>query len=155
MTGAVKLQGLLVVFGAMLIGAAGGVLLERIRDNYTGAFASGKRSSFSARQFWTRQTRPIPRRIRSFAVDGQEQRNSIDSIFRAWEPRTDSVMNEVFPRIRALRDTVRMEVDAVLTPEQREELGKMPQFGRDGRDGRNRSRNRGPDGPPRRPPPDQ
>ncbi len=47
-----------------------------------------------------------------------EQRARIRDIFQGSMPRTDAVMQEMLPRLRAITDSVHQEIRAVLTPEQ-------------------------------------
>lgn len=54
------------------------------------------------------------------------QQATIDSIMRVNRPRTDSLFASVMPRVRAISDSTRAAIDAVLTPEQREKLARMP-----------------------------
>ena len=56
-------------------------------------------------------------------TDAQRQR--VDDVFRRAQPRTDAVLKEMLPRLRAVTDSVNAEVQAVLTPEQRRRLGRM------------------------------
>jgi Spy/CpxP family protein refolding chaperone len=51
-----------------------------------------------------------------------EQRDRIVAIFEAGRPLTDSIMQEVMPRIGAINDSIRNEIRKVLTPEQLEQL---------------------------------
>jgi Spy/CpxP family protein refolding chaperone len=53
------------------------------------------------------------------------QRQQIDGVFRRAQPRTDAVMKEMLPRLRAVTDSVNAELQAVLTPEQRRRLGRV------------------------------
>ncbi|UCF21183.1 MAG: hypothetical protein JSU87_07295 [Gemmatimonadota bacterium] len=47
-----------------------------------------------------------------------EQRARISEIIERGRPRTDAVMREMLPRLRAITDSVHLEIRAVLTPEQ-------------------------------------
>lgn len=51
------------------------------------------------------------------------QRSRIEQIFVRAQPRTDAVLRETLPRLRAVTDSINREVQAVLTPEQRRRLG--------------------------------
>jgi Spy/CpxP family protein refolding chaperone len=93
-----------------------------------------------------------------------DQRARIREIFRKYRPRTDSVLRESMPRLRALTDSARAEMRDVLTPEQRARLDSMwgafrPLRGRagrfpgpepEGRFGPGPGTLPGPDGPPPR-----
>ena len=54
-----------------------------------------------------------------------EQRRRIEQIFEVAQPRTDAVLRETLPRLRAVTDSINAEVQAVLTPEQRRRLGHL------------------------------
>lgn len=80
-----------------------------------------------------------------------DQERRIQAILDASRPRTDAVLNEFLPRLRAIADSVRLEMREVLTPEQRvlfdqrEPIMKGP--------GAGRIFDRPADGPPPSPPP--
>jgi Spy/CpxP family protein refolding chaperone len=54
-----------------------------------------------------------------------EQRQRIEAILQQSRPLTDSVLRSSLPRLRAIRDSVRLEIRAVLTPEQQERFDAM------------------------------
>ena len=56
-------------------------------------------------------------------TDGQRRR--IEQIFARAQPRTDAVLKEMLPRLRAATDSINAEIQAVLTPEQRRRLGRI------------------------------
>jgi len=58
-----------------------------------------------------------------------EQRTKIRSIMEANRPRTDSLLHQTWPQLRALLDSIRREVEQVLTPEQRTRLAAMRRGG--------------------------
>jgi Spy/CpxP family protein refolding chaperone len=66
-------------------------------------------------------------RIESFEELGltDAQRRRIEQVFARAQPRTDAVLREMLPRLRAVTDSVNAEVQAVLTPEQRRKLGRL------------------------------
>ena len=49
----------------------------------------------------------------------------IMQILQSRRPHTDSIMNAMLPRLRAVTDSVRMEIFAVLTPEQATRLDSL------------------------------
>lgn len=81
------------------------------------------------------------------------QRASLSAIFDKYRPEMDRVMEENRPRIEAVRQKMKAEVKAALTPAQAARLEELEKdFGPGGK-------RRGPDGPPpdggfRGPPPD-
>jgi Spy/CpxP family protein refolding chaperone len=54
-----------------------------------------------------------------------DQRRRIEEIFARSQPRTDAVLRETLPRLRAVTDSINAEIQAVLTPEQRRRLGRL------------------------------
>lgn len=54
-----------------------------------------------------------------------DQRQRIEQVFARAQPRTDAVLGEMLPRLRAVTDSINAEVQAVLTPEQRRKLGRL------------------------------
>lgn len=54
-----------------------------------------------------------------------DQRRRIEQIFVRAQPRTDAVLAEALPRLRAVTDSINTEIQAVLTPEQRRRLGPV------------------------------
>jgi Spy/CpxP family protein refolding chaperone len=54
-----------------------------------------------------------------------EQRRRIEQVFVRAQPRTDAVLKQALPRLRAVTDSINQEVQAVLTPEQRRRLGRL------------------------------
>ncbi|MDQ6830184.1 MAG: hypothetical protein M3081_15110 [Gemmatimonadota bacterium] len=66
-----------------------------------------------------------------------DQRTRIIDILERARPRTDSILAITMPRLRAITDSVRAEVQAVLTPAQRDELARLrpPPFERGRRRG--------------------
>ena len=59
-----------------------------------------------------------------------EQRREIQTIMQANRPRTDSLLHRTWPQLRALLDSVRRQIEQVLTPEQRARLAVMRRGGR-------------------------
>lgn len=66
-------------------------------------------------------------RIEAFDELGltDDQRRRIEQVFARAQPRTDAVLGEMLPRLRAVTDSVNAEIQAVLTPEQRRALGRI------------------------------
>ena len=52
----------------------------------------------------------------------EEQRDRIVAIFEAGRPLTDSIMQEIMPRLTAINDSIRNEIRDILTPEQLAQL---------------------------------
>lgn len=93
-------------------GAAAGVAWERTRHPETG---------FRIRVDGGRA------RVESFEALGltADQKRRIEQIFVDAQPRTDAVLRETLPRLRAVTDSINAEIQAILTPEQRRRLGRL------------------------------
>jgi Spy/CpxP family protein refolding chaperone len=93
-------------------GVAAGVAWERARGEETG---------FRIRVEGGRA------RVEAFDELGltDDQRRRIEQIFADAQPRTDAVLHETLPRLRAVTDSINAEIQAVLTPEQRRRLGRL------------------------------
>ncbi|HEX2081170.1 MAG TPA: hypothetical protein VHG08_25935 [Longimicrobium sp.] len=93
-------------------GVAAGVAWERTRDD---------EPSFRIRVDRGRAT------VEAFDELGltDDQRRRIEQIFVRAQPRTDAVLREMLPRLRAATDSINAEIHAVLTPEQRRRLGRV------------------------------
>jgi Spy/CpxP family protein refolding chaperone len=52
----------------------------------------------------------------------EDQLDRIVAIFDAGRPLTDSIMQEVMPRLTAINDSIRNEIRDILTPEQLAQL---------------------------------
>ena len=94
-------------------GAAAGIAWERTRGGDGPAFrvmVDGPRA-----------------RVEAFEELGltDDQRRRIEQVFVRAQPRTDAVLRETLPRLRAVTDSINAEVQAVLTPEQRRRLGRL------------------------------
>jgi Spy/CpxP family protein refolding chaperone len=62
-----------------------------------------------------------------------EQARQIAIIMENWRPRSDAVLNEMLPRLRAVTDSIRQEIREVLTPEQAAALDSLEMRMRRGR----------------------
>ena len=119
--GRVRLQGITLLAVTFVVGALAGMAGERIRAQRTQPF-----SAFPPR------AGEVPRPYERLDLT-DEQRDRIDGILAARRVVTDSLMRGVFPRLRAMTDSIRLEIREVLTAEQREKLEKeRGEFGRPG-----------------------
>ncbi len=60
-----------------------------------------------------------------------EQKQRVTEILERTRPRTDSILRQAMPRLRAITDSTRAEIHAVLTPAQRDQLEReRPRFAR-------------------------
>lgn len=114
-------RAVVVLLAAVIIGAAAGTTIERVRND------SEQERSFERR----RPPRPGERRMPSVFEDldlTDTQREQIRSVFEQYEPRTRAIMQELFPRLRAVQDSARGDIDAILTDEQRAQLAEFGNF---------------------------
>jgi Spy/CpxP family protein refolding chaperone len=114
--GRVRAQGLALLVVTFAVGLLGGMALERVR---------------MARRVPPQQVDRVrmgpgvmPPMFERLDLTG-EQRERIDAILQQSRPLTDSVLQSSLPRLRAIRDSVRLQVRAVLTPEQQERFDAM------------------------------
>jgi Spy/CpxP family protein refolding chaperone len=96
---------LLVVFG---LGVAAGVLGERYFVHKSARRASAQRPLMPSSESWAKELGLT-----------QEQQDKIHEIFKKSEERMKAYRAESHTRLGELRKTLKAEIDAVLTPEQR------------------------------------
>jgi Spy/CpxP family protein refolding chaperone len=111
---ALLIAGLVLVAGA---GVATGVVLERTVLSHRGDHHAGPGG---ARRGGERG--PMHERFGRDLGLSKAQEAKIDSIFASHRPAIDSARAESEPKIRALIEQTRREVDSVLTPEQRAKM---------------------------------
>jgi hypothetical protein len=123
-----RMQGLLVILGSVLIGLAAGVVVERTRFQAQPGrrFPAGEfREDSNRRRSGSQRLPPGFDRLGLTEV----QQHRVDSVFQYWQPHTEAVMDSFIPRLRALRDSAMADVESILTPTQRERLRTMEPFG--------------------------
>ena len=54
-----------------------------------------------------------------------EQKAQVDQVFARYQPSTDAVLASLAPRLAAVRDSMHRDIEALLTPQQRERLKKL------------------------------
>ena len=136
--GRVKLQGVLLLAVVFAIGAFAGAAFERARQARWGP---PPHAGHGTRPGWLDKLQ---------LTDAQEQQ--IHRILERNRPRTDSILDQLLPRLRAVSDSARAEVRAVLTREQQEIFDRLrPSIGPPLHDGRPSPERPPPGGPP---PPD-
>jgi Spy/CpxP family protein refolding chaperone len=135
--GRVRFQGIALLAIAFVVGALGGMAVERVR-------ASRARP---APREWGPMRGGLPPGFHELDLT-PEQQERIQAIFRSGRPRTDSVLQASLPRLEAIRDSVRAEIRAVLTPEQQRQFDEMEMRGPRGGP-RGRRGGPGPGFPPR------
>ncbi len=142
--GRVRAQGITLLLVTFVVGTLAGVAFERVRaaSQPLAAPPVGVTPPFGQEY--------MPMMFRELDLT-REQRQQIMQILQSTRPQTDSIMNAMLPRLRAVTDSVRMEIFTVLTPEQATRLDSLmaemrPRRGmmRDGPAG-----GRGPGGPKR------
>ena len=133
---------LLVVFG---LGAAAGVLFERNIAHRAQRRAAAARSHFPSPEEWAKELGLT-----------QEQQDKIREIFKGNEERMKAFRTESRGRLGELRKRLSVEIDAVLTPEQKaknDEMMRRFEEQRKKNEERNPSRERRDQTPPRQDPP--
>lgn len=110
----------LLALGILLVAAAGvasGVVLERqvlSRHGARGGWKKGELRAGGPRAMHERFNRDLGLT--------PAQAAKIDSIFASHRPAIDSARAQSEPKVRAIIDQTRREIDSVLTPEQREKM---------------------------------
>ena len=114
--GRVRAQGLALLLVTFAVGVLGGMALERVRMARRAAPPPVDRVRMGPGMM-------PPMFERLDLTD--EQRERIAAILQQSRPLTDSVLQSSLPRLRAIRDSVRSQIRAVLTPEQQERFDAM------------------------------
>jgi len=122
----VRVQGIAVLGAVFIAGALAGAAIEHVRR--------------PAARTDTAYVSPVPteRVVENMKMAGTgvpvlyeslqltpEQRTRIRTIMDANRPRTDALLHETWPQLRALLESVQRQVEQVLTPEQRARLSDM------------------------------
>lgn len=122
-----RIQGAVLIALVFSVGVLAGGAVERIR-------ASREKPMRPMRQMGE-----LPRPFERLDLTN-DQRTEISAILERGRPQTDSVLQELMPRLQAISDSIRVEIREVLTPEQTELLddmfggpGMWPRSGMEGR----------------------
>ncbi len=116
--GRVRAQGIALLLVTFVVGALAGLALERVRADRQ---PPPEPPFGMAPPF---QQEYMPMMFRELDLT-REQRQQIMQILQSRRPHTDSIMNAMLPRLRAMTDSARMEILAVLTPEQATRLDSL------------------------------
>ncbi|MEX2285387.1 MAG: hypothetical protein WEE89_23075 [Gemmatimonadota bacterium] len=86
-------------------------------------FAAGGASVYAARGLGARRvaTGTLPQPFTELGLDSAQQAR-VSAIFAAYQPRTDSVITSLIPRLKGLADSMHAEILPILEPEQRAKL---------------------------------
>ncbi|NIR44328.1 MAG: hypothetical protein GWN99_00200 [Gemmatimonadetes bacterium] len=117
--GRIRAQGIVLLLVMFVVGVLAGVALERVRIARNAP--SGARP-FGMGQPWAEGHLPMMFRELDLTAD---QRERIATILLQSRPRTERILQEMLPRLRAVTDSVRDEVRAVLTVEQAARLDSL------------------------------
>jgi hypothetical protein len=110
--GWVRLQGILLLIAAFVIGGVVGIMIDR-----AGSWR-GHRPRFDRVEKRIDRPGEMPRFFQDLALTA-EQEAQIRAIFDAHRPVIDSLLSATMPQIRALRDSAEVQIVALLTPEQK------------------------------------
>ncbi len=122
-----RLQAIAVLAATFIVGIVLGVTGERVRASRTEPVPPWTRER-PTRTERVRDPERLPPPLEQLDLS-DEQRERIRDVFRETQPRTDEVMTRMLPELRALRDSVRIAIEGVLTPEQMERLtGEFGEF---------------------------
>jgi len=123
--GRVRIQGVALLVIAFVVGALGGMSAERIRASRVHPAPPDGMRMHGGLPPWFEELNLT-----------SEQQARIQAIFHSSRPRTDSVLQASLPRLEAIRDSVRAEIRAVLTPDQQRQFDEMEERGPRGPRGR-------------------
>lgn len=118
--GRVRAQGIILLLVTFVVGSLAGVSLERIRATRSAPQPFGRGPDMM--RPWAKGV--LPPMFDQLNLTS-EQEIQIRQIMEASRPRTEAVMRDMLPRVRAVMDSVRQEIDAVLTTEQAAQLDSM------------------------------
>lgn len=141
--GRVRAKGIAILLLTFLVGGLAGAAFERARASRSTPEPTAP--WWEARRGAGRPGR-LPPMFRELNLT-DEQRARIREIMERGRPRTDEVLNEMLPRLRAVTDSIQGEIRSVLTPEQAAQLDSLLPRGRFG-PGHGRPGMRRRDGPP-------
>lgn len=116
--GRVRLQGILLLVAAFVIGGVVGIMIDR-----AGSWR-GHRPRFDRVEKRIDRPGEMPRFFQDLALTA-EQEAQIRAIFDAHRPMIDSLMAQTMPRIKMLRDSAETQIVAILTPEQKAKFEKL------------------------------
>jgi hypothetical protein len=93
-------------------------------------FAAGSASMYAASRLAQLQSVPttdsLPAAFSALDLSA-EQAQQVADVFEKYQPRTDSVILSLTPRLAALADSMDVEIQSLLTLEQREKLESLRQ----------------------------
>jgi len=104
-----RIQGALLIVVVFVAGVLAGGATERVRSS------RGK----PPRPF--RQAGELPPPFLRLDLT-EEQLAEIETVFEQGRPRTESIMRELMPQLRAVNDSIHLRIREILTPEQVEKL---------------------------------
>lgn len=109
--GRLRLQGILLLVVVFAIGALSGAAFERAARKHPGPPPGHRRGP--------------PPDVRERLQLTAEQARRVEEILSRSRGRTEAILGEYLPRLRAVTDSVRAEVRALLTPAQQRILDEM------------------------------
>lgn len=113
--GRLRLQALLLLLVVFVIGALAGVAFER----------AGFRRPAHRPGPPPEHLRGLPPRLREELDLSPEQARRVEQLLERNRDRTDAVLDQYLPQLRALTDSLRADVRAELTPAQREVFDRL------------------------------
>ncbi|MGD8700755.1 MAG: hypothetical protein PVJ43_15770 [Gemmatimonadales bacterium] len=119
--GRIRAQGITLLVVTFVAGALAGMAFERIRAPQPTFPAGGEPGLGMMRPFGPDRLPPMFEELDLTA----EQQAQIRDIIELSKPRTEELLDSMLPRLRAVTDSVRDEIHAVLTPEQAVKLDSL------------------------------
>lgn len=126
--GRIRLKGLALLALAFVAGGMAGAAVEHLRTSEPETFGPITRPGGPTPPMQRGPGSIVPPVFDRLDLT-ERQRGEIRRILEESRPTTDSLLAEVMPRLRSITDSVRREIRAVLTEEQRERLeSEFPAF---------------------------
>ncbi|MGD8868607.1 MAG: hypothetical protein PVI01_13300 [Gemmatimonadales bacterium] len=119
--GRIRAQGVALLVVMFVAGVLAGMALERLRARPDFPPPGQERGMGMIRPFGPERLPPMFEAL-NLTADQQAQ---IAEIIEQSRPRTDELLESMLPRLRAVTDSVRNEIRAVLTPEQAAKLDSL------------------------------
>ena len=95
---------------------------------FAATFAAGAASMYAV-GVWSDKPKPVAATSWAEVANALQltpaQKQQVDEVFARYQPSTDAVLTSLGPRLAAVTDSMHRDIEALLTPEQRERLKKL------------------------------
>lgn len=97
---------------------------------FAATFAAGAASMYAV-GIWSEKSRPSGATSWADVANTLQltpaQKQQVDEVFARYQPSTEAVLESLRPRLAAVTDSMHRDIEALLTPEQRERLKQLQQ----------------------------